>query len=85
MLMPDLTVPVWLKKLTLLGGNLADGARFEASASTETIGLDLVQSFSTQSLTEDSETEEEQERSDVHLSSAEVEEWLKIFKAKKRQ
>jgi predicted RNA-binding protein with PIN domain len=33
----------------------------------------------------DSETEEEQERSDVHLSSAEVEEWLKIFKAKKKR
>ena len=35
---------------------MAEGARFESSTDPETIGLDLVQSFSTQALTEDSET-----------------------------
>lgn len=33
---------------------MAEGARFEAPSGAETIGLDLVQSYSTQSLTEES-------------------------------
>ena len=37
---------------------MAEGARFENAAASETIGRDLVQSFSSQSLTEDLEAEE---------------------------
>lgn len=38
---------------------MAEGARFENPTAPETIGPDLVQSFQSQSLTEDSEAEEE--------------------------
>ena len=38
---------------------MAEGARFENHEALETIGRDLVQSFSSQSLTEESEVGEE--------------------------
>jgi hypothetical protein len=39
--------------------SLAEGARFENPEASETIGLDLISSFGSQSLTEESEAGEE--------------------------
>ena len=43
----------------VINENMAEGARFENYEALETIGRNLVQSFSSQSLTEESEVGEE--------------------------